>query len=219
MAPWIVNPAGLTSCGLSTTFPDGKVQLAAEALGVYSGRVMLFIDQALAEKRLPRAKLKALFGAFAKRVEAGRYQQSCAVGTVGLDLDAGLEHLRAVLAAAFPDLVALIARHFDLGDARRTRAFAGLVLTNIEGAYARCRVEHSSRPFVEAGAWLAELVDPGTAGAALPPLTSGVQPAGKLRVPPPGRRRRPARSGSRADEGGSPDAAIRIDRGPNGADT
>lgn len=150
---------------------------------------MHFIDQALAEKRLPRAKLKALFGALAKRVEAGRYQQSRAVGTVGLDLDAGLEHLRAALATAFSDWVALIARHFELGDARRTRSFAGLVLTNIKGAYVRCRVEHSSRPFAEAGAWPAELVDPGTAGTMLPPLTIGVQPAGKRGVPPPGRRR------------------------------
>ena len=145
-------------------FPDGKVQLAAEALGVYSGRVMLFIDQALAEKRLPRAKLKALFGALAKRVEAGRYQQSCAVRTVGLDLDAGLERICAPpLQRRVPIGSRSIARHFDLGDARRMKIVRGLVLTNIEGAYVRCRVEHSSRPFAEAGAWLAELVDPGTA--------------------------------------------------------
>lgn len=185
----VIRVSGAPKGSVYHHFPDGKVQLAAEALGVYSGRVMLFIDQALAGKRLPRAKLKALFGALAKRVEAGRYQQSCAVGTVGLDLDAGLEHLRAALATAFSDWVALIARHFDLGDARRTKSFAGLVLTNIEGAYVRCRVEHSSRPFAEAGAWLAELVDPGTAGAALPPLTSGAQPPDRRRAPSPERRR------------------------------
>jgi hypothetical protein len=53
----------------------------------------------------------------------------------------------------------LIARHFDLGDPRRTKSFAGLVLTAIEGAYVRCRAERTSRPFREAGAWLAELAD------------------------------------------------------------
>jgi TetR/AcrR family transcriptional repressor of lmrAB and yxaGH operons len=138
-------------------FPDGKLQIAGEALAVYSRRVMTFIDQALAAGRRPGDKLKSLFDAFAKRVEEADFRKSCAVGTVGLDLDEDLEALRSVLAAALSDWTTLIASHFDLGDARRTRSFAGLVLTTIEGAYIRSRVERTSRPFREAGAWLAEI--------------------------------------------------------------
>lgn len=180
------RPSKLAARGFGHFFP-----LRLRAVDV--GRTDM--PQALAGKRLPRAKLKSLFNAFAKRVEEGDYLESCAVGTVGLGLglDADLEHLRAAPAAVFSDWVALIARHFDLGDARRTASFAGLVLTNIEGAYVRCRVEHSSRAFEEAGAWLAELVEPRAAPAALRPLTIGTQPSGKGRVTPAGPGRRVAR--------------------------
>jgi hypothetical protein len=74
-----------------------------------------------------------------------------------LDLEGGLEEIRAVLAEAFHDWIALITRHFDCGDSRRTKSFAGLAVTNIEGAYVRCRAERTCGPFKEAGAWLSQL--------------------------------------------------------------
>ncbi|HMA32168.1 MAG TPA: TetR family transcriptional regulator C-terminal domain-containing protein [Casimicrobiaceae bacterium] len=138
-------------------FPGGKLQIAGEALAVYTRRVMTFIDQALSARRRPGDKLKSLFDALATRIEESDFRKSCAVGTVSLDLDEDLEALRGILAAALADWTALIASHFDLGDARRTRSFAGLVLTTIEGAYVRSRAERTSRPFREAGAWLAEI--------------------------------------------------------------
>lgn len=155
----IVRESGAPKGSLYHFFPNGKLQIATEALAIYSRRVLDFIDQALARKHLPGDKVKALFDAFAKRVEEGDFAQSCAVGTVSLDLDTDLEELRIVLAVAFSEWAALIARHFDFADARRTKSFAGLVLTTIEGAYIRCRAERSSRPFKEAGVWLAELAE------------------------------------------------------------
>jgi hypothetical protein len=74
-----------------------------------------------------------------------------------LDLEGDLEEIRAVLAKAFHDWITLITRHFDCGDNRRTKSFAGLVVTTIEGAYVRCRRERTSGPFKEAGTWLSEL--------------------------------------------------------------
>jgi TetR/AcrR family transcriptional regulator, lmrAB and yxaGH operons repressor len=120
----IVRASGAPKGSVYHHFPAGKQQIVAEALSDYSGRVMAFIDGALASR------------------------------------DEDLDGLRGLIADAFDDWARLIARHFDLGDARRTRSFAGLVLTAIEGAYVRARAEQSSRPFVEAGAWLAELVSP-----------------------------------------------------------
>jgi TetR/AcrR family transcriptional repressor of lmrAB and yxaGH operons len=155
----IVRESGAPKGSVYHFFPDGKMQIAAEALTIYSARVMEFIDQTLSGKRESGAKVKALFDAFARRVEEGAFQKSCAFGTVCLDLDAELEELRAVVASAFDDWVELIARHFEFTDARRTKSFAGLVLTAIEGAYVRCRAERTSRPFKEAGAWLAELAE------------------------------------------------------------
>jgi AcrR family transcriptional regulator len=153
----IVRDSGAPKGSVYHYFPDGKLQIATEALAVYSVRVRAFIDQAVSGKARPEDQVKALFAAFARRVEAGDYLRSCAVGAVSLDLGDELEALRLVLATAFDDWRALIASRLQLADTRRSRSFAGLVLTAIEGAYIRSRVERSSRPFQEAGAWLAEL--------------------------------------------------------------
>jgi AcrR family transcriptional regulator len=155
----IVRESGAPKGSVYHFFPGGKLQIATEAIAIYAHEVLEVIDLALASKRLPSDKVKALFNAFARRVEEDDFRQSCAVGAVSLDLETDLEELRVVLAAAFSEWVALIARHFDFPDASRTKSFAGLVLTTIEGAYIRCRAERSSRPFKEAGVWLAELAE------------------------------------------------------------
>jgi AcrR family transcriptional regulator len=143
-------------------FPDGKEQLATEALAVHAQRVQAFMLRSLEKRGSASTRVKALFDAFAKRVEEAEFRRSCPAGAVCLDLDPSLDHLRPVLAQMFSEWISLIARHVDLGDARRSRSFAGLVLTAIEGAYIRCRAEQSSRPFREAGSWLSSLASAGS---------------------------------------------------------
>ena len=155
----IVRESGAPKGSVYHFFPNGKGQLVSEAIGLHSQRVQDFILQALESQERPADKVRALFNAFARRVSAGDFQASCAAGAVALDLDAELEELRLVLQGAFSAWIALVAQHFDFADARRNRSFAGLVLTAIEGAYIRCRVDRSSRPFKEAGEWLAELAE------------------------------------------------------------
>lgn len=156
----IVRASGAPKGSVYHFFPNGKQQIAAESVRIYSTRVLDFMDSALSSQTQPDAKIRALFDAFAQRVEQGAFLRSCAVGTVSLDLQSGLEDLRIVLAGALSDWAALIERHVDLGDPRQTRSFAGFVITAIEGAYIRCRAERSSRPFIEAGVWLARLARP-----------------------------------------------------------
>jgi TetR/AcrR family transcriptional repressor of lmrAB and yxaGH operons len=175
----IVRESGSPKGSVYHFFPGGKVELCAEALQLYSLGVGEFIDAALEKGTAPGEKVKALFDAFALRVEEGGFQKSCAAGTVTLDLDADMDALRAVLDRAFSDWITAIVGHFRFADARKTRSFAGLVLTAIEGAYIRCRAERSSRPFREAGAWLAELAERHAESAATPRTTR----------PPGGRRR------------------------------
>jgi TetR/AcrR family transcriptional repressor of lmrAB and yxaGH operons len=157
----IVRESGAPKGSVYHHFPDGKTQIAAEALALYASRVLSFLDTALAAGRTPTAKVRSLFGAMARRVESTAFAQSCAIGTVTLDLEPDMELLRGVLVSSLAEWQALVASHFDLGDARRTRSFAGLLLTAIEGAYIRCRAERSAAPFVEAGKWLTELVADG----------------------------------------------------------
>ena len=169
----LMRTSGLTGAGINEIvressapkgsvyhfFPNGKQQIVSEALADYSPRIMHFMEDALRGGKSASTKVRRLFDAFAQRVEAADFRKSCAFGAVCLDLDVELEALRLAVAGAFEDWVALIARHIDLGDARRSRSFAGLALTAIEGAYIRARAERSSRAFREAGSWLAELVE------------------------------------------------------------
>jgi len=153
----IVRESGAPKGSVYHFFPDGKQQIVTEALDVYSQRVVEFIDAALCGARTPEAKVEALFKAFAGRVEQGDFLHSCPAATVCLDLNAGLEPLRVVVAHALDDYLHVIEKHFPLPDRRRARSFAGLLLTAVEGAYIRSRAERSGKPFREAGAWLAEL--------------------------------------------------------------
>ena len=173
----IVRASGAPKGSVYHFFPGGKQQIAAEALAAYSHRVMAFIETALASQKNPSSKVRALFDAFAHRVEDAQFRKSCAAGTVCLDLDADLEALRSVVADAFEAWTAVIARHFAQGDSRAARSFAGLLLTAFEGAYIRARAERSSRPFKEAGTWLAS-----AAAAHFGPATAPVRRSGRTRA-------------------------------------
>jgi TetR/AcrR family transcriptional repressor of lmrAB and yxaGH operons len=139
-------------------FPGGKLQIAEEALRAYVPQAEAFIEKAMAGPRTPALRVKALFEAFARRVEDAEFRRSCPIGTVSLDLDGEAEPLRPVLQDALATWTRAIERHIDLGDPRRSRAFAGLAMTAIEGAYVRARAEHSAQAFREAGRWLAQAV-------------------------------------------------------------
>lgn len=138
-------------------FPEGKVQIACESLAVYSERVERFLDLALASNALPQEKIRILFDRLAERVTQGHYLKSCAVGAVTLDLGEDSEKVRAAATSAFACWIEVIAAHFKLGSPAENRSFASLVMTVIEGAYIRCRAEHTSAAFTEAGRWLAQL--------------------------------------------------------------
>lgn len=159
----IVRESGSPKGSVYHFFPGGKRQIATEALAAYAGRVLAFMEAALSRGRSPPEKVRALFRAFARRLEEGDYCRSCPAGTVTLDLGADEEAIRLVIAAMFGEWTQAIAKHFDLGGERRARSFAGLVLTAIEGGYIRGRAERSGAAFLEAGEWLAGIAG-GAAG-------------------------------------------------------
>ena len=155
----IVAASGAPKGSVYHFFPDGKRQIAVEALGVYASRVLASMDEALSRARGPRAKVHALFALVERRLADADFGASCAVGAVTLDLDADTAAVRPAAAAAFDAWRALLARHFDLPDRKRRDAFAGLVLTAIQGGYVRGRAERSVAPFREAARWLGEIAE------------------------------------------------------------
>lgn len=153
----VLAESGAPKGSLYHYFPDGKRQIAAEALTLYAVRIVAFIDENLARGRTPQGKVRALFDAFARRLEQFDYRQSCAAGCVSLDLDPDLENVRTAVEGAFASYIEVIARHFPHFGPKRARSFGGFILTAIEGAYIRGRAEMNAQAFREAGEWLAEL--------------------------------------------------------------
>jgi TetR/AcrR family transcriptional repressor of lmrAB and yxaGH operons len=153
----IVRESGAPKGSVYHFFPAGKLQIVTEAIDLYADRIQAFIESALASRSSPGDKVKALFDAFARRVEEGEFRRSCAVGAVCFDLTDEVAGLREVLQRALDAWIDQVAGHFHFGDSRRARSFAGLLLTAVEGAHVRARAEASSRPFREAGTWLAAL--------------------------------------------------------------
>jgi TetR/AcrR family transcriptional repressor of lmrAB and yxaGH operons len=155
----VLAESGVPKGSMYHYFPDGKRQVAIEALATYAPRVVAFIDERLSRGKTPADKMRQLFHGFEERLKEGDYSQSCAAGCVSLDLDDDLVEVRKAVLAAFEAYIEVIARHFPLRDRRRARSFAGLVLTAIEGGYVRGRAEHSGEAFREAGLWLGRLAE------------------------------------------------------------
>jgi TetR/AcrR family transcriptional regulator, lmrAB and yxaGH operons repressor len=53
--------------------------------------------------------------------------------------------------------MAVIEWHAQMRAHARTKSFAGLVISAIEGGYIRGRAERSTKPMLEAGEWIALL--------------------------------------------------------------
>jgi TetR/AcrR family transcriptional repressor of lmrAB and yxaGH operons len=153
----IVRESGAPKGSVYHFFPQGKEQIVGEALDRHSARVVSFLEDTLSRPRTVARKLQALFDAYAARIEEGEYRLSCPLGAVCLDLDAEMEALRTTVASNLDRYVETIAHHVHVGSARENRAFAAFVVTTIQGAFIRCRAEHSGKPFRDAGAWLCTL--------------------------------------------------------------
>lgn len=155
----ILAEGGAPKGSLYHFFPEGKRQIASEALNLYAAQVIALFDAALAAPGTPGQKVKRLLQVPAGRLEAANFALSCAAGAASLDLDADLEVVRRAVQRFFDGTMELFAQRLGLPDQRRARSFAGLLLTAIEGAYIRGRAEHSTLAFKEAAAWLSELAD------------------------------------------------------------
>ena len=154
----ILARSGAPKGSLYHYFPGGKQQIAIEALTLYAERVAAVFERTLSSKKKAADKIRALMRYVADRFEDAGFAQSCAAGAVTLDLDADGAAIQPVIANAFKSWQGVIARDLPIRSASRRKSFAGLVLSTIEGAYVRGRAEHSKQPFIDAGEWLAAML-------------------------------------------------------------
>lgn len=155
----ILAEGGAPKGSLYHFFPDGKRQIASEAMAVYASQALKLYEKALAVPGTPAQKVKRLLKVPASRLVEGDFGSSCMAGTLSLDLDDSMERVRGEVGAFFEQMIELVATHLRIPDRRRARSFAGLLLTTIEGAYIRGRAERTTQAFDEAASLLGEMAD------------------------------------------------------------
>ena len=136
-------------------FPEGKTELAAEALRRHSAKALRLLAAAFAPDTPVAERVRTLFSTAAKGFEKSGRFKSCPIGTVTLDLDAGDSVLREVCAEAVESWVETIAGRLPWKSQKARRSFAEMVVTTFEGAFIVSRARHSGQPFITAGEWLA----------------------------------------------------------------
>jgi TetR/AcrR family transcriptional repressor of lmrAB and yxaGH operons len=140
-------------------FPGGKVQLAREAAELEGATIRDLIERSLEQRGLKQTL--ALFGdVFRRRVADYPERIGCPVAAVALARPEDPE-LAAVATAAFQSWERPIAAALrDEGvNARDAEAFAGLVVSTVEGALLRARAAGSQEPLDSAIGGLGHALD------------------------------------------------------------
>jgi AcrR family transcriptional regulator len=140
-------------------FPGGKVQLAREAAELEGSTIRDLIERSLEQRGLKQTL--ALFGdVFRRRVADYPERIGCPVAAVALARPEDPE-LAAVATAAFQSWERPIAAALrDEGvNARDAEAFAGLVVSTVEGALLRARAAGSQEPLDSAIGGLGHALD------------------------------------------------------------
>jgi TetR/AcrR family transcriptional regulator, lmrAB and yxaGH operons repressor len=140
-------------------FPDGKTQLAREAAELEGTMIRDLIERSLEERGLKETL--SMFGAiFRRRVADHPERIGCPVAAAALARPADPE-LAAVATAAFQSWERPIAAALrDEGvSGKDAEAFAGLVVSTVEGALLRARAAGDHAPLDSAVAGLGQALD------------------------------------------------------------
>jgi AcrR family transcriptional regulator len=156
----ILAEADAAFASLYHFFPDGKDQLAAEAIRK-SGRMY----QALVEGVLDAAPdlltgVSDCFAAAAETLRLTDYADACPIATIALEVASTNDHLRQATADVFTDWISrgavLFARHgLDAPTARRLTI---AMIAALEGAFVLARALRDPEPLHAAGASIATAV-------------------------------------------------------------
>ena len=141
-------------------FPDGKQQLAAEAVRHTGAWVSHRLGREL--EAGPVAGLRAFLGLWREIVVNTDFHAGCPVLAVAIEEPTGDEQSPALLAAAevFETWEALLAESLRAhgADDERAAQVATLIVAAVEGTVAMCRAKRSTRPLDDTAAQLEALI-------------------------------------------------------------
>jgi TetR/AcrR family transcriptional repressor of lmrAB and yxaGH operons len=132
-------------------FPEGKEQLAAEALAAAGARMTANIAAALGHRDAVTA-VKKFVAVYAKEMTASDFHHGCPIATVALEAAATSPTIRDVCARVFGEWEDLLARRLERdGFPRRVaRKHAVVILSVLEGAMILCRARRTTSPLRDA---------------------------------------------------------------------
>ncbi len=156
----IIKHSGAPKGSLYFHFPEGKRQLAREAL-IRAAKEQrdAMAARAMAKKDAGEA-LKAVLEMLAEEMVASNFEEGCPIAPVALGL-AGEEELRIVCAESFRSWEEIIALRLTIAGRAENEArdLAIFVLSSVEGAMLLARTQRSTRPLEVVGSqlkmWLA----------------------------------------------------------------
>jgi TetR/AcrR family transcriptional regulator, lmrAB and yxaGH operons repressor len=155
----IVAESGAPKGSIYHFFPDGKTQIAREALSGYGDRAIARMRERLeSRKGDPAAVVRGYFELGAEAALESDYAMSCPAGAVTLDLDPESDALRDSCHAVFDGIVAALADLLTPLPPAKRRALAGAMVSAMQGAYIRARAARDPEPFREAGVLLAAAI-------------------------------------------------------------
>lgn len=126
-------------------FPEGKEQLAAQAIAYYADMVLSLLQHCL---KAPDAAdgIDAFITALAHQLERSQFHDGCPVGLVAMEAGAANERLAAATTAAFELWHAAIAHTLTERGVPEPQDRATIVLAAVEGGVMLSRAHRSTKP-------------------------------------------------------------------------
>jgi TetR/AcrR family transcriptional repressor of lmrAB and yxaGH operons len=158
----IVAVSGAPKGSLYHYFPDGKEQIAEEAV-LYAGRLVAETLRALASQHdTAGAMICAYAGLLAGWMEASGFRDGCPITTVLLEVGADSERIAAAGRLAFGAYreVYQMALERDGLPPERAACLAGVAVAVMQGALVQARVARSGAPILDAAREAARLFAP-----------------------------------------------------------
>jgi len=156
----VLKISGAPKGSLYHYFPDGKDQLAIEAVRYVSGQIEQAASQILSSYGDPIKALRALFEFVEKNLSESGFRDGCPIGAVTLDVASSSNSIREACERCFEEWLDLFVEHLKRAGLSATRAktIATLCLASLEGGIILSRAQRSVVPLKEISAELAQLV-------------------------------------------------------------
>jgi TetR/AcrR family transcriptional regulator, lmrAB and yxaGH operons repressor len=161
----VVEAAGTPWGSAHHFFPDGKEQLAAEALTLSAARVTDLLTVCLSESEAVGDAVRRWFQASAGFLQASHYREGCPVATVALETAPESKTLTSACDTALQEWEMLLGSRLESTGVPRDRArdLATIAISNLEGALLVARIRRRIDPLILAGDVVGDLFDAASA--------------------------------------------------------